>query len=120
MGMPENWQSLPINEPVIVEGQVIGNDPTGENIAVHSVVTIPEFQGKGIGKALVKAYIDHIKGMESGSGVRSVVLIAHGYLVGFYEQAGFEDRGVSECRFAGGVWVDLVSGFEHYGFVDEC
>ncbi|OKP10237.1 Polyamine N-acetyltransferase 1 [Penicillium subrubescens] len=82
MGMPENWHSLPVNEPVIVDGQVIGNDPAGENVAVHSVVTIPQFQGKGIGRALVKAYIEYIKEMGSVSGVRSVVLIAHDYLMG--------------------------------------
>jgi GNAT superfamily N-acetyltransferase len=110
MGMPENWQSLPITEPIVVDGQVIGNDPTGENVAIHSVVTIPEFQGRGIGKAMLKAYIEYIRG--SGIGVRSVVLIAHDYLVGFYEQGGFENRGISECRFAGDVWMDLVSLFD--------
>lgn len=78
-------------------------------MAIHSVVTIPEFQGRGIGKAMVRAFIEYIREMEMGEREgRSVVLIAHDYLVRFYEQAGFVNRGVSECRFAGSVWYDLV------------
>lgn len=57
MLMPENWRSVPPNQAVVVDGQVIGNDPNGRTIAIHSVVIVPEFQGNGIGKALVKAYI---------------------------------------------------------------
>lgn len=122
MGMPENWQSLPVNEPVVIDGRVVGNDPAGENVAIHSVATIPEYQGRGIGRAMVRAYIEYLKESEMGSGVRSVVLIAHDYLIGFYEQGGFENRGVSECRFAGGDWMDLVSGFEiqFYGMSANC
>ncbi|KAJ5378038.1 uncharacterized protein N7496_005447 [Penicillium cataractarum] len=111
MGMPENWQSLPRHEPVVVNGETVGNDPHGGNVAIHSVVTIPEFQGRGIGKAMVKAYIEYIREMGGGNG-GSIVLIAHDYLVRFYEQTGFENRGVSECRFAGGVWYDLVCNIE--------
>lgn len=107
MGMPDHWQSLPSNEPVILDGKIVGNNPNGGNVAIHSVVTVPEFQGKGVGKTMVKAYVEYIRGREKG--VRRIVLIAHDYLVGFYEQGGFENRGVSECRFAGGLWMDLVS-----------
>lgn len=106
MGMPEDWQSLPVSEPVVVDGQTVGNDPSGGNVAIHSVVTIPEFQGKGIGRDMVKAYVEYIR--EEARDVKSIVLIAHDYLIRFYEQAGFENRGTSECRFAGGVWTDLV------------
>lgn len=108
MGMPDNWQtqSTCTNEPVVVDGQVVGNDPRGGNIAIHSVATIPEFQGRGIGTAMVKTYIEYIR--EGGFSVKRVVLIAHDYLVRFYGGAGFENRGVSECRFAGDVWMDLV------------
>jgi GNAT superfamily N-acetyltransferase len=120
MGMPENWESLPSDEAVVVDGQVVGNDPMGENVAIHSVVTIPQFQGRGVGKALVRAYIEYIKETQRGSDFRSIVLIAHDYLVKFYEQGGFENRGVSECRFAGGVWFDLVCEFDNYALWDEC
>ncbi|KAJ5454076.1 acyl-CoA N-acyltransferase [Penicillium daleae] len=106
MGMPENWQSLPVSEPVVVDGQTVGNDPSGGNVAIHSVVTIPEFQGKGIGRDMVKAYVEYIR--EEARDVKSIVLIAHDYLIRFYEQGGFKNRGTSECRFAGGVWTDLV------------
>lgn len=114
MGMPENWpsQSRSTNDPIVVDGQVVGNDPSGENIAIHSVVTIPEFQGRGVGTTMVKSYIEYIR--ERGFGVKKAVLIAHDYLIRFYEGAGFENRGLSECRFAGDVWMDLVRLYTLY------
>jgi GNAT superfamily N-acetyltransferase len=105
MLMPENWRSLPPGKPRTVGGQLIGNDPSGKTIAVHSVVVAPEFQGGGVGRALVKDYVDYVRGI--GAGER-LALVAHDYLVGFYESAGFVNLGRSEVRFAGGEWFDLV------------
>lgn len=55
---------------------------------------------------MVKAYIKYIKGERIPAD--RIVLIAHDYLIRFYEHAGFENQGVSECRFAGDLWTDLV------------
>lgn len=107
MEMPENWRSLTPNDVVKVHGEVIGNDPNGTTIAIHSVVIIPEFQGKGVGKELVKAYIKYIRDVNI-PGDR-LLLIAHGHLIKFYESTGFKNQGRSECQFAGGGWFDLVS-----------
>ncbi|OQE29950.1 hypothetical protein PENSTE_c002G01303 [Penicillium steckii] len=105
MEMPENWRSLTPNDVVQVDGEVIGNDPNGTTIAIHSVVIIPEFQGKGVGKALVKAYIRYIR--DANIPGDRLSLIAHGHLIKFYESAGFKNQGQSECQFAGGGWFDL-------------
>ncbi|KAJ5604801.1 hypothetical protein N7510_009955 [Penicillium lagena] len=107
MEAPKNWQSLSPDRPVVVDGHVIGNDPRGKNIAIHSVAVIPEFQGKGTGKALVQAYVEYIR--NAGIPAQRIMLIAHDYLIRFYESAGFENRGISQSRYAGETWFDLVS-----------
>lgn len=106
MMMPENWQTLSGDEAVIIDGQVVGNDPKGSTVTIHSVVIIPEFQGKGVGKALVDAYIQYIK--DAKIPAKRLAMIAHGHLIKFYESSGFEKQGLSKCQFAGGGWYDLV------------
>ncbi|KAJ5135761.1 uncharacterized protein N7515_005039 [Penicillium bovifimosum] len=97
VGMPCDWRSLD-GEPVFVDGELIGNHKYGENIAIHSVAVSPEYQGKKVGRAFVRAYIEYLRG---------AVLIAHDYLVKFYEGAGFKNLGKSESTFAGGGWYDM-------------
>lgn len=105
MLMPEDWRSLPLGKPWTVGGQLIGNDPLGKTVAVHSVVMTPEFQGGGIGRAFVRDYVDYVKGNIDGE---RLALIAHDHLIGFYESCGFKNLGVSEVGFAGGGWFDMV------------
>ncbi|CAI7568598.1 unnamed protein product [Penicillium bialowiezense] len=106
MDMPENWRSLPNDEPVFVDDVLIGNHKYGDSVAIHSVAISPEFQGKRVGRALVKAYTEHL---ETGCfGASRAVLIAHDYLVNFYESVGFKNLGKSKSSFAGGVWFDMV------------
>ncbi|CAG8216878.1 unnamed protein product [Penicillium olsonii] len=105
MEMPENWRSLPDDEPVYVNGELIGNDKNGDSAAIHSVAISPDFQGKRVGRALVAAYMKYL---ENGCfGLSRAILMAHDYLVNFYESVGFKNRGQSESSFAGGVWYDM-------------
>lgn len=104
--MPEGWESLPNDEPVFVNDELIGNHKYGDSIAIHSVAVSPDYQGKRVGRALVSAYTEHL---EKGSfGASRAVLIAHDYLVNFYESVGFKNQGLSKSNFAGGVWYDMV------------
>lgn len=105
MEMPENWRSLS-GDPVFVDGELIGNHKDGDTIAIHSVAISPEYQGKRVGRALVSAYIEHL--VKGRFGASRVVLIAHDYLVHFYESVGFKNQGKSQSNFAGGVWFDMV------------
>ncbi|KAJ5950967.1 uncharacterized protein N7479_009380 [Penicillium vulpinum] len=110
MSMPENWRTLPDDEPVFVNDELIGNHKYGDTIAIHSVAISPEYQGKKVGRALVRAYIEHLGRGRFGAG--RVVLIAHDYLVNFYESVGFKNQGRSQSNFAGGVWFDMTYSFE--------
>lgn len=110
MEMPKNWQPPTNNdedETCVVDGQVIGNDKNGRNVAVHPLAVVPEYQGKGIGRALMNEYIRYVSGFSAS--VDGVVIIAHGHLIRFYESCGFENLGPSPCAFGGGGWYDMVS-----------
>ncbi|KAJ5561928.1 hypothetical protein N7535_003609 [Penicillium sp. DV-2018c] len=109
VGMPSNWRSLD-DEPVFVNGDLIGNHKYGENIAIHSVAVSPEYQGKKVGRALVRAYVEYLG--RGRFGANKAVLIAHDHLVKFYEGAGFKNLGKSESTFAGGGWYDMTLDLE--------
>ena len=47
--------------------------------------------------------------METSGIADRIALLAHDHLVGMYEGMGFERKGKSDCRFAGGGWNSLVS-----------
>ncbi|KAJ5794089.1 hypothetical protein N7457_000688 [Penicillium paradoxum] len=110
MGMPKNWRSLPDDEPVFVNKELIGNHKYGDTIAIHSVAISPEYQGKKVGRALMRAYIEHLA--RGCFGASRAVLIAHDYLVHFYESVGFKNQGKSQSNFAGGVWFDMTFDLE--------
>ena len=47
--------------------------------------------------------------METSGIADRIALLAHDHLVDMYEGMGFEDKGKSHVRFAGGGWNSLVS-----------
>ena len=47
--------------------------------------------------------------METSGVADRIALLAHDHLVGMYKDLGFQDKGKSEVRFAGGGWNSLVS-----------
>lgn len=106
MEMPQDWQLLADDEVVMVNGEVVGSEPKGGSVAVHSLAIKPAYQGKGVGRSLMNAYIEYMK---SGAvHAEQIVIIAHDHLIRFYESVGFENRGPSACQFGDGGWFDLV------------
>ncbi|MCJ1478212.1 hypothetical protein MMC13_006888 [Lambiella insularis] len=87
------------NEPV-------GHKPLGRTIAVHSVCMLPTHQNLGLGKILLKAYMQR---MESSGIADRIALLAHPELVGWYVgNFGFVEMGESKVTFRGGRWRELV------------
>ena len=83
----------------------VGHQETGQTICIHSLAVLPDYQGKGLGKTLMKAYLQRME----GQGVAErVALIARQELVVYYEGFGFVNRGKSGVRFGGGGWYDMV------------
>ena len=96
--------ALPPPDPRDAESS--GHRPLGRTIAIHSVCILPTHQNLGLGKTLLKAYMQR---MESSGIADRIALLAHPELVGWYVgKFGFEERGESKVTFGGGRWRELV------------
>ena len=68
MGVPEDWDS-PHPTP-----SKLGHQEAGRTIVLHSVAILPAFQGRGLGRTLLCAYMQQM----NGSGIADrLALIAH-------------------------------------------
>ncbi|KUJ06268.1 acyl-CoA N-acyltransferase, partial [Mollisia scopiformis] len=99
MGVPEDWDS-PRPTPT-----KRGHQEAGRTIVLHSVAISPSFQGRGLGRVLMMAYIQNM----NGAGIADrLALIAHDHMVAWYEKLGFTNLGKSATQFGGGGWFDMV------------
>ena len=86
--------------------EVRGHQEEGRTLAVHSVAVAPMVQRRGLGKVVLKAYMQR---MESAAVDERIALLAHDHLLEWYEGLGFENKGKSSCTFGGGRWSNMVS-----------
>ena len=103
MQYPYDWQS-----GSTLTGKS-GHQEPGRTIALHSLAVLPRFQRRGVGKTLLLAFIQR---MEASGVADRISLIAHEPLISYYEGLGFENRGVSQCKYGllgAAKWFDLVS-----------
>ena len=82
----------------------VGHREEGRTLIIHSLAVLPAYQRRGLGKTLLKAYLQR---MEAQGVAERVVLLAHQELVAYYEGFGFENLGRSRATFGGGGWFDL-------------
>jgi GNAT superfamily N-acetyltransferase len=83
-----------------------GHVDWGTTIALHSLAVLPRYQGRGLGRTLLQAYIERVESQGLGAWI---ALICHDYLIPFYQQNGdFINLGQSDATFAGGDWYDMV------------
>ncbi|KAK4655653.1 hypothetical protein QC762_304290 [Podospora pseudocomata] len=99
MDYPKDWRTRQ------GKSAEVGHQETGGLVALHSLAVLPGLQGCGIGKMIMKAYLQQVKGMGLGEGVG---LICQDYLVGYYERFGYKNLGPSKAQFGGGGWNDMV------------
>ena len=100
----DSQQNRPQNDR---EEEAVGHVEYGRTIAVHSVCTLPTHQHLGLGKTVLKAYIQR---METSGMADRIAILAHPEMVGWYTgNFGFQDRGEAKTQFAGGGWRELVS-----------
>ena len=83
-----------------------GHHEEGRTICVHSFGVLPAYQGRGLGKVLMKSYQQR---MESSGIADRMALLSHEGLVRMYTGLGFSNKGKSDVKFGGGGWTSLVS-----------
>lgn len=87
----------------------LGHKEAGRTICIHSLAVLPEYQKRGLGTTLMKAFLQRT---ESHGIADRAALIAHEHLIPYYERFGFVNKGESECNFGGGGWYDMVVDLE--------
>jgi len=83
----------------------VGHQEDGRTVALHSLAVHPKLQGCGLGKMIMKAYLQQ---MNNAGLADRVALICQDYLVVYYERFGYKCVGESAAQFGGGGWHDMV------------
>ena len=84
------------NENVIGMGRLIGD---GLYFTVVDIVVTPEYQGKGIGRELIKRILDYADNQTPPGSRASIQLISEKGKESFYEKAGFKKLPHQYCGF---------------------
>ncbi|KAH9869019.1 hypothetical protein J1614_008096 [Plenodomus biglobosus] len=103
MDYPQDWKSKYQLTPKI------GHNEDGQTICLHSLAVHPDFQKKGFGQVLLKAYVQRIRDSEVA---KRISIICRDRFMTFYEKVGFRNVGPSKCQYGGGGWVDMMLDFE--------
>lgn len=112
MEIPADWQG----RSTLRDGDAKGHKENGRTLALHSLAVLPAFQNQGLGKIILKSYIQRM----STSGVADrVAILAHDGLVKYYEGVGYVPKGKSEATFGGGGWNSLVRLVNIHRCLDE-
>ncbi|KAI7359637.1 hypothetical protein KC320_g286 [Hortaea werneckii] len=77
----------------------------GRTILIHSLAVLPQYQHLGLGRTLMESFLQRTEAL--GVADRAA-LITHEKLIPYYERFGFQNKGLSECQFAGGGWFDMI------------
>ncbi|KAI1276732.1 hypothetical protein F5Y07DRAFT_127820 [Xylaria sp. FL0933] len=83
----------------------IGHQEFGRTVCIHSVAVHPKLQGVGLGKLIVKAYVQQVKNSALAS---RIALICQEYLINYFKRFGFSHNGPSKAKLGGDGWNDMV------------
>ncbi|KAF4344287.1 polyamine n-acetyltransferase 1 [Fusarium beomiforme] len=98
MDYPRNWK----DDPQGVYN--VGHKKDGRTIALHSLAVAPDYQRTGLGKAIMRTYIERMIKKDAGD---RISILTYDRLVPYYQKLGFEHYGKSESEYAGVAWHDL-------------
>lgn len=82
-----------------------GHFENSRNIGIHSVVIDPEYRGVHLGHIFLTKYIKYIRQFKLAD---KILIINKESLIPFYLKVGFENLGLTDCRFAGLIDYDMV------------
>ncbi len=77
--------------------------PDGSTIMLLGLDVLPEYQGRGLGRAIMQEYIRR----EKAKGRGRLVLTCLPRLIGMYEKFGYTDLGLSGSTWGGETWHEM-------------
>lgn len=81
--------------------------PNGAYQTVFGLAVTPEYQHRGYASKLIQ----HLIRISQDRGLEGMVLTCKTHLIGFYQQHGFEHKGVSASTHGGVSWHDMLLVF---------
>ncbi|MFJ4197079.1 GNAT family N-acetyltransferase [Pseudomonas sp. NPDC089534] len=84
--------------------ELIGHDPAGPNVVIMSVVVHPDYQGQGLAKLLMTAFIERMRGL----GKATIHLMCKERHIPLYAGFGFAYIKPSESDHGGMAWHEMV------------
>ncbi len=79
------------------------HDPDGENIILLSLDIVPEYQGHGLGREVMRRYCLR----EQARGRKKLILTCLPRLVDMYKKFGYTDKGLSGSTWGGETWHEM-------------
>ncbi|KAH7377905.1 hypothetical protein BKA66DRAFT_380439, partial [Pyrenochaeta sp. MPI-SDFR-AT-0127] len=83
----------------------VGHQPHGRTIAIHSLASMPDAAGYGLGRSLLTSFLRYVRGLDDAD---RISLICQKHLIDYYTRFGFVHLGPSKATFGGGGWHDMV------------
>lgn len=83
------------------------HQPDGAYQSIFGLDVLPEFQHQGIASLLMRHLIEDAR----QKGRAGLILTCKDRLIGFYEQFGYQNLGVSQSVHGGVVWYDMILEF---------
>lgn len=90
--------------------------PDSASVCIHSVCVSPAYRRKRVGVHLLREYISRLESTtrnDSSKAYERALLITHGNLRDFYEEAGFEWAGESNVVHGSQPWFEMRKEFGH-------
>lgn len=82
---------------------MVGHTKDGRNMVIFSLAVLPEFQGNGISKQLVRRFIEVSKALKK----EKILLICQTELIPYYQNFGFLYGGKSKSKHSGFEWYEM-------------
>lgn len=83
------------------------HDPNGAYQSIFGLDVLEEYRHKGLASRLMRTMIGKAKERKK----KGLILTCKDRLIGFYEQFGYVNKGVSESVHGGAVWYDMILEF---------
>lgn len=83
------------------------HEPSGAYQSIFGLDVLPQWQHQGIASRLMRHLIEDAR----KNGRAGLILTCKDRLIGFYEQFGYQNLGISESVHGGAVWYDMILEF---------